>query len=81
MNQGDLVRLKQPFQPELAQPTAYHFGVIAAFAEAKCNGRANLSAAAYLLLHLCNAEGTATYTDDLGTKALFAFQPHEVEPC
>jgi hypothetical protein len=81
MKPGDIVQLKQPFKPEPSNQQEYSFGVIAGRALLKGTSRSRAVQTDSLLLHLYDPQKSLIYTDELGAKAVYLFQLHEVEPC
>lgn len=70
MNVGDLVRIKQSFQPTRSlQP--YQFAIIV--------GIVSEDSKVEILVHLFNPENSTVYVDEAGCKAVYSFRPNEVE--
>ena len=68
---GDLVRLKQPFVPEILSLQVYDFGIVA--------GIVSEESTAEVLLHLFDPKSSNFYRDETGIKAIYSFQLDEVE--
>jgi hypothetical protein len=81
MKPGDIVQLKQPFQPELDCQQKFSFGVIAGRAPNKRAARSDSTESDSLLLHLYDPQTSLIYTDGLGAKAVYLFELNEVEYC
>lgn len=70
MKVGDLVRIKQPFQPASSlQP--YQFAIVV--------GVVSEDSKVEILVHLFNPESSTVYMDESGAKAVYSFRPNEVE--
>lgn len=77
INQGDRVRLKQPFKPESNHSEAYNFGIVVALTYLEQEDGKQIVTGA--LLRLYNSQTLIVYKDALGTEALFHFSLNEIE--
>ncbi|GAB4140480.1 MAG: hypothetical protein Fur0046_16050 [Cyanobacteria bacterium J069] len=77
MDIGDLVRLKQPFQPESDSDRTYSYGIIAGIVWSE--GASFPSPPVEIVLHLYDPDTQQIYTDAAGLQAIYAFRPNELE--
>lgn len=73
MGVGDIVRLKQPFRPDLNDLRTYDYGIIA--------GVVNEPTDAAILIRLYNLETATLYTDRFKSDAIFSFRLDEIDCC
>lgn len=77
MDIGDIVRLKQPFQPEPDSDRTYNYGIIAGIVWSE---DASLpSPPVEIVLYLYDPDAQQVYTDAANLEALYAFRPNELE--
>lgn len=77
MDIGDLVRLKQPFQPEPDSDRTYNYGIIAGIVWSE--DASPPSPPVEIVLCLYNPDTQKIYIDSSGLQALYAFRPNELE--
>lgn len=73
MQVDDIVGLRQPFRPTVTSLACFSFGKVVDIIP----GRTGTD----VLVHLCNANGSKLYTDELGYQAIYSFQLDEIQPC
>lgn len=78
MDIGDLVRLKQPFQPEPNSDRVYSYGIIAGIVWSE--DASPPSPPVEIVLYLYDPDAQQIYTDSAGLEALYAFRPDELGP-
>jgi hypothetical protein len=78
LQEGDRVRLKQPFRPNWRSPEEWHFGVVVGLIQA--SPKADPSEVTGIVLYLYNLQTCVRYQDESGEKILFYFKQDEVEP-
>lgn len=71
MRSGELVRLKQPFEPTRDRLCTYRFGQVVTLV--------TVDVRTAVLLHLCDRQGNAVYTDENQQPILYSFWLDEVE--
>ncbi|BAU43725.1 hypothetical protein [Leptolyngbya sp. O-77] len=77
MDIGDLVRLKQPFQPEPDSDRTYSYGIIAGIVWSE---DASLpSPPVEIVLYLYDLDTRQIYVDSAGLQAIYAFRADELE--
>ncbi|MFQ3617318.1 MAG: hypothetical protein SNJ57_11835 [Cyanobacteriota bacterium] len=77
MDIGDLVRLKQPFQPDPNRDRTYSYGIIAGIVWSE--DASSLSPPTEIVLYLYDPDAQQIYTDSAGLQAIYAFRPDELE--
>ncbi|WP_448602661.1 hypothetical protein [Thermoleptolyngbya sp.] len=77
MDVGDLVRLKQPFQPEPDSKRQYRYGIIAGIVWSE--DASPPSPPVEIVLYLYDPDTQQAYTDAAGLQAIYAFRPDELE--
>lgn len=75
MEIGDVVRLKQPFQPDLAGSKTYEFAIIAGFVQDDTPPRSQPGA---VLVYLYEPDRMTVYVDEVGSQSLFYFERNEL---
>ena len=88
---GDIVRLLQPFRPELYGFQEYTFGIVVevvrcgtntsnpqSFSDSKQLAKAHQPEVDGLVVYLHDPDSATTYVDQFGVKALFSFDSDEV---
>ena len=90
MNQGDLVRLKQPFSPDSRSSQVYQFGVVVEIISLDLSpgdattGKSSQSSEQWdwqkteVLLYLYAPDAQDIYRDSQGEPALYSFYGNEV---
>jgi hypothetical protein len=71
MQVGDIVSLRQPFQPTASSLTCFSFGKVVGVIPGK--------ASTDVLIHLCDADGSKLHADELGYQAIYSFRLDEVQ--
>ncbi|GAB4466078.1 MAG: hypothetical protein OHK0037_21480 [Elainellaceae cyanobacterium] len=77
MDIGDIVRLKQPFQPEPDSDRTYSYGIIAGIVWSE--DASPPSPPVEIVLYLYDPDAQRVYTDATGLEAIYAFRPNELE--
>jgi len=78
MNEGDLVRLKQPFQPTPSSPRKFQFGIIAAIVTNGSQAEP-LTQNIQLIVYLYDPQTATTFQDEWGEAAPYCFALNEVD--
>lgn len=80
MKIGDIVRLKQPFRPQLNNPKKYYFGIITGLVQDRSEGKEQITGLTpnEILVHLYDPDMSTIFTDEMGVEAIFAFHRSEV---
>ncbi|MEO0406060.1 MAG: hypothetical protein AAF289_01790 [Cyanobacteria bacterium P01_A01_bin.135] len=72
MQVDDIVGLRQPFRPTATSLGCFSFG--------KVVGIIPGITGTDVLVHLCNADGSQLYTDELGDQVIYSFRLDETQP-
>jgi len=78
MNEGDVVRLKQPIRPGLNNSRFFLYGIVIKVIPAEPSAIAT-PANADVLVYLYDPRTREVYTDELGVQAVYSFRQEELE--
>ena len=78
MNEGDIVRLKQPIRPALNTARLYFYGIVIKVMATEPDAIAQTSKTE-VLVHLYDPRLNEIYVDEQGDQAIYSFQKDELE--
>ena len=78
MNEGDIVRLKQPIRPALNTARFYLYGIVIKVMATEPDAIAQ-PAKTEVLVHLYDPRFNEIYVDEQGVQAIYCFRKDELE--